>query len=72
MRGTKDILGNIENQYFDFGEEGNEVIYFRGTREQVPGWEGLKYLNDITQVNLSLKYFILSLQFWMIDLFPKL
>ena len=63
MRGTKDILGNIENQFFDFGEEENEVINFRGTREQVPRWEGLKYLNDITQVNLSLKYFILSLQF---------
>ena len=28
--------GNIENKCFDFGEQGNETVYFRGTREQVP------------------------------------
>ena len=33
---------NIENQDFDFGEQGrNKAIYFRGTREEVPPWEGL-------------------------------
>ena len=28
--------GNIRKQIFDFGEQGNKPIYFRGTREQVP------------------------------------
>ena len=36
MRGTNAILGNIENQSFDFREQGNKSIYFRGIREQVP------------------------------------
>ena len=27
--------GNIENQDFDFGEQGKMLIFFRGTREQV-------------------------------------
>ena len=34
-RGTKTTLGNIGNQDFDFGEQGNKVMYFRKTREQV-------------------------------------
>ena len=34
--------GNIENHGFDFGEQGKKAIYFRGTREQVPLWEGPK------------------------------
>ena len=35
--GTKAFCGtgNVENQDFDFGEQGNKAIYFRGTREQV-------------------------------------
>ena len=36
--------GNVENQDFDFGEQGKMSIYFRGTREQVtpsPTCEGL-------------------------------
>ena len=28
--------GNIENQDFDFGEQGKTLIFFRGTREQIP------------------------------------
>ena len=28
--------GYIENQDFDFGEQGNEAIYFRETKEQIP------------------------------------
>ena len=40
MRGTgeqRQLWGsrNIENQDFDFGEQGNEAILFRGTRGQV-------------------------------------
>ena len=39
--------GNIENQDFDFGEQGKMPIFFSwGTREQVPPrtpWEGLVY-----------------------------
>ena len=27
--------GNTGNEDFDFGQQGNKVIYFRGTREQV-------------------------------------
>ena len=33
---------NIENQDFDFGKQGNNAIFSRGTREQVPHWEGQK------------------------------
>ena len=36
--------GNIENQDFVFGEQGNKTIFFfEGTREQIPPppWEGL-------------------------------
>ena len=36
-RGTKTILGNREHtrkQFFDFGQQGNTLIYFRETREQ--------------------------------------
>ena len=43
-RGTKTILGNREHKktiFSIFGEQGNEPIYYRGTREQVPPWEGL-------------------------------
>ena len=29
--------GDIENEDFDFGEQGNKAIYFRVTREQVSG-----------------------------------
>ena len=49
-RGTTTILRNREHmktnfRYFCriFGEQGNKPIYFRGTREQVPPWEGLNY-----------------------------
>ena len=28
-------LRNIGNEDFDFGQQGNKAIYFRGTREQV-------------------------------------
>ena len=28
--------GNIRKQIFDYGEQGNKPIYFRGTRDQVP------------------------------------
>ena len=28
--------GNIENQAFVFGGQGNKAIFFEGTREQVP------------------------------------
>ena len=35
--------GNIGNQDFDFGEQGNKAIYFRGTREQVPSWKDLMF-----------------------------
>ena len=35
--------GNMENQDFDFGEQGKMPIFFlRWTREQVPPWEGIK------------------------------
>ena len=41
-RGTKAILVNTGNQNFDFVEQRNKVIYFRGTREQLdlgkPHW----------------------------------
>ena len=43
-RGTKTILGNRELKktfFFGFGEQGNRLIYFRESREQVPHWEGL-------------------------------
>ena len=33
-------IGNIENQDFDFGEQGKMTIFFRGTREQVPSLGG--------------------------------
>ena len=33
--------GNIRKQFFFGGEQGNKLLYFRGTREQVPHWEGL-------------------------------
>ena len=41
MRGTGEQsqfwgTGKIGNKYFDFGEQGNKSIYFRGTRQQVP------------------------------------
>ena len=41
--GTKAILAKIENQAFDLGEQGKEAIYFRGTREHVPPWEGFRF-----------------------------
>ena len=49
FRGTEEQwqfwgTGNIGNQYNGFGEQGNEAIYFRGTREQVLPWEGLMYV----------------------------
>ena len=45
---------NIENQDFDFGEQGNGAIYFSGTREQVPTpWEGLSGFN-FTWCHISL------------------
>ena len=28
--------GNVGNQYSNFWEQGNKMIYFGGTREQVP------------------------------------
>ena len=31
-RGTQAILGNIENQDFFFGEQGNEAIFFEGNK----------------------------------------
>ena len=36
--GTKAIwgTGNIENQDFDFGDQGKMPIYFRGIREKIP------------------------------------
>ena len=33
--------GNIENKFSIFGEQGNKLTYFRGTRKQVPPLEGL-------------------------------
>ena len=35
--------GNIENQYFDFGEQGKKLIFFSGEQgNRYPPWEGLK------------------------------
>ena len=41
LKGTREQrqfggTGNIENQDFDFGEQGEMPFFFRGTREQVP------------------------------------
>ena len=33
----------------NFGEHGNKAIYFRGTRAQVPPWEGLNITSFICQ-----------------------
>ena len=35
--------GNIRKQIFDFWGTGEQAIYIRETREQVPPWEGLSY-----------------------------
>ena len=40
---------NIENQNFDFGEQG-KMPFFRGTREQVSPWEGLNKDLDINKM----------------------
>ena len=42
-RGTKTVLGNREHKKTNFRylRNRNKPIYFRGTREQVPPWEGL-------------------------------
>ena len=32
--------GNIESQDFNFGEQGNKAVYFRGTREKVTPLRG--------------------------------
>ena len=39
-RGTKNNIGEQETT---FEEQGNMPIYFRGTWEQIPPWEGLIY-----------------------------
>ena len=56
MRGTVEQMqfwgiGNIENQDFDFGEQGNKAIYFRGAREQISPWEGLTHSKGALFVN---------------------
>ena len=43
-RGTKTILGNREHKKTNFrflGNRGTSQFFFKGTREQVPPWEGL-------------------------------
>ena len=49
-QGNKDNIGKqgtYENKFSIFGEQGNKPIYFRGTREQVPPWEGLDSKNSM-------------------------
>ena len=44
LRVTKTILGNREHKktiFFDFWGTGEQANFIRGTREQVPPWEGL-------------------------------
>ena len=41
--------GNIGNQDFDLGQQGNKAIYFSGTRKRVPPLEGLISRRPITQ-----------------------
>ena len=36
--------GNIGNQDCDFGKQGNKVIYFMGTWEQVPAGRASSYI----------------------------
>ena len=58
--------GNIRKQIFDFGEQGNMPIYFRGTQEQVPPrashlvrccvYAGLSEQSDIHPITYSVQY----------------
>ena len=43
-RGTKDNIGEqgTKETFFIFVEQENTPIYFRGTREHVPHWDGLR------------------------------
>ena len=45
---TKTILGNMDHTIFFsiFGEQRNNPIYLRGTRELVPHWKGLSFLSS--------------------------
>ena len=45
--------GNIGNQDFDFGEQGNEAIFFRGTREQVPHLGGPHHCCRISSLHVT-------------------
>ena len=41
-KGNVGDTGNIGNQDFDLGVQGNEALYFMGTREQAPTGVGLE------------------------------
>ena len=45
------MSGNIENKIFDLGEQGNKVIYFRGTGTP---WKGLN-IKLMILVNIEMK-----------------
>ena len=48
--------GNMGNQDFDFGEQGNKAIYFRGTRipwEDIIGFDSIEYVLSV-EINVPI------------------
>ena len=41
-------VDSVQDQGFDFGEQGNKVIYFKGTREEAPPLGGPQYICGIS------------------------
>ena len=65
MRGTgeqRQFWGtwNIGNEDCGFGEQGNKAIYFRGTRDRVPPWEGVDAQADLSSLGAQAIWMVLS------------